>query len=366
MLRRFFAATDTAPDISPDALPTVEKLMKLTTFSERSSHILQILSKTLPGDVRGYVVKGSAIESYRFEAVYGYPPELLSHTPTHGPWRDPRARIIPNIIAELFTPNNAETRTFLGDMGIREVKSSLMVPLTAQDTTYGTLILHRHDGELFSEDDLKLAKRWSAILAHVQLGQAELVQTRRSLIEFTRAFMEAIEAQDFTQLGHASRVTAYALAIGRTLSFKRQELSDLYFAAMLHDVGKIGSGMALSVEDHNHPQRGANLVGSSPLLQAATEGIRSHHENWDGGGFPLGLKRDEIPLIGRIIAVADAFDLLSSERGQALPIHEVEKGLELRRGRELDPELVNVFINILRQGKSTAELAKLDESDLPF
>jgi HD-GYP domain-containing protein (c-di-GMP phosphodiesterase class II) len=366
MLRRFFSAAETASESSPDVLPSVDKLLKLATFSERSSYVLQLLCSTLAGDVRGYVVRGNAPDNYQFEAVQGYPPELLEHIPTNGPWRDPRPRIISNIIAELFTPNSAATRTFLGDIGIREAKSSLMVPLAVQEAIYGTLILHQHDGEPFDEDDLKLAKRWGAILGSVQLTQQELSQTRRSLIEFTRAFVEAIEAQDFTQLGHASRVTAYALAIGRTLGFTRGQLSDLYFGAMLHDVGKIGSGMALSVEDHNHPQRGANLVGSSPLLQTATEGIRSHHENWDGSGFPLGLKRDEIPLSGRIIAVADAFDLLSSERGQALPIHEVEKGLELRRGRELDPELVNVFINILRQGKSTAELAKLDESDLPF
>ena len=135
---------------------------------------------------------------------------------------------------------------------------------------------------------------------------------------------------------------------------------------MLHDVGKLGSGLELSVEDSQHPQRGANLVASSPLLAAATTGIRSHHENWDGTGFPDGLRKEEILILGRIVAVADTFDLLSSERGQALSPREVEQGLELRSGRELDPELVSLFVNILRQGKSTGELGRLDKQDLPF
>ena len=72
-------------------------------------------------------------------------------------------------------------------------------------------------------------------------------------------------------------------------------------------------------EDEVHPQRGANLIASSPLLSRAARGIRAHHERWDGAGFPQELQGEAIPLLGRIVAVADAFDLLSSERGQALP-----------------------------------------------
>lgn len=364
MLRRFFAANDTA-EPTPDILASVDKLLELPSFAERSQWVLQLLCQQLPGDVRGYVVAGTA-PPYRFEAVCGYPTLLLELNVPHGPWRDLRPRLIGNLIAELFTPNDAETRAQLSELGLREAQSALLAPLGDHGSCYGALILQQHAAPALDEAALKLAQRWGKLLGRLQLVQLELAQTRRSLFEFTRAFIEAIEAQDFSQLGHASRVTAYALAIGRALGFSRQELSDLYFAAMLHDIGKLGSGFAPNVEDHNHPQRGANLVGSSPLLAAAADGIKSHHEHWDGSGFPLGLKRQEIPLLGRIVAIADTFDLLSSERGQALPLHEVEKGLELRRGRELDPELVGIFINILRQGKSTAELAQLNEHDLPF
>src|SRR5690606_12313797 len=96
------------------------------------------------------------------------------------------------------------------------------------------------------------------------------------------------------------------------------------------------------------------------------EGIRHHHEAWDGSGFPSGLRREAIPQLARIVAVAATFDVLSSERGQALPLREVEKAREARAGSELDPALVSLFINVLRQGKDTTELAKLQETDLPF
>lgn len=365
MLRRFFSGGDSASE-APNYLALLEKLHKVPTFSERSLYVLRQLTDALPGDVRGYAVRFEEGTTVSFEAVEGYPGELLELKPDNGPWRDLRPRHIPNLVAELFTPNPQVMRATLGDIGLRDAKASMILPVTGAKGAYGALLLHRHEEPAFTDGELKLARRWATLLGEVQSTEAELRRTRLSLVEFTKAFVEAIEAQDFTQLGHASRVTAYALSIGRALGYNRSELADLYYAAMLHDVGKLGSGMDLSVEDTNHPQRGANLVASSPLLAKAQEGIRAHHENWDGSGFPLGLRREEISPLGRIIAVADTFDLLSSERGQALPIHEVEKALELRSGRELEPELVNLFINILRQGKSTAELSVLDDQDLPF
>ncbi|HZJ09217.1 MAG TPA: HD domain-containing phosphohydrolase, partial [Trueperaceae bacterium] len=178
--------------------------------------------------------------------------------------------------------------------------------------------------------------------------------------------MQAFEAQDFAQLGHAERVTAYALALGRSLEVSQQQLVDLYFAAMLHDIGKLGTGLDLGIEDLDHPQRGANMVASAALLGNAAEAIRHHHENWDGSGFPSALRKEAIPLLARIVAVADTFDTLSSERGQAMPLREVEKALDTRAGSELDPTLVSRFGNILRQGRDTKELGRLQDSDLPF
>ena len=389
MLRRFFSSSEA---VQPDPVAASARLLELPGTRERCAHVLAHLAGSLgstptagsSGNVRGYVVLGTNIDTYRFEAAQGYAPDLLTLTPAHGPWRDPGPRVVNNLVAELFTPNTKEMRTLLGGFGLREAKATLIVPVTG-DERHGALVLHRHGPEGFNEADLREAAGWGRLLGGVESLHGDLYRTRQSLIEFTNAFVEAMEAEDFSQLGHAKRVTAYALAIGRALDFNRQSLADLYFAAILHDVGKLGAGDKFggggdpfksgvstgaskdtSSEDEVHPQRGANLIASSPLLSRAARGIRAHHERWDGAGFPQELRGEAIPLLGRIVAVADTFDLLSSERGRALPPREVERELLARAGSSLDPNLVGLFINILRKGKSTAELGTLEHSDLPF
>ena len=364
MLRRFFSGPETTSSSAPDNLVAVEKLLSLESARERGEYVLKHLADSLDGDIQGMVVRVTG-DTTNFEAVHGYPASLSELHPEHGPWRDSRPRIITNLIAELFTPNPKEMREQLGDTGLREVRSCISVPLRNTEQSYGAMLITRHSSEAFTEQELKYVTRWGNILGSILSTQAELLRTRQSLVEFTRAFIEAMEAQDFSQLGHATRVTSYTMAMGRSLGFNRTQLADLYYAAMLHDVGKLGQS-DLTIEDHQHPSRGANLIASAALLQEAQAGIRHHHENWDGTGFPDGLRRKDIPLLARLIAVADTFDLLSSERGQALPVHEVEKELERRSNHELDPELVTLFVNILRKGKSTAELSRLDKDALPF
>lgn len=365
MLRRFFSGNEAPTATTTDNLNTVEKLFTLQDDRERCDQVLGQLIDSLPGDVRGYVVLGNVPGSYHFAAVHGYSPELLDLQVEHGPWREPNPRIISNIIQELFTPNDKETRSHLGDLGLREANAALVAPLTFEGQHCGALILHRHSKEPFVDEDVKRAVQWGRVLGGVIGLYGDRRQTLRSLIDFTRTFVEAMEAQDFSQLGHAQRVTSYALSIGRVQGLSRDELKSLYFAAMLHDIGKLGN-LNLSDENEDHPARGANMLASSPLLAAAARGVRSHHERWDGTGFPDELATESIPLLGRIVALADTFDFLSSERGQALPMRDVEKALEARARHELDPKLVQTLINLLRQGKSTAELGKLEQEDLPF
>lgn len=375
MFRRLFnPESRPAADPYDGSLAHAEALLKQPSPEARSALVLARLASELDGDVRGLTVTGSDRVGFRFEAVHGYSPALLHVDAVNGPWRDPGPRLVANLVAELFTPNTPELRSALGQQGLREARAALVVPVSGASRTHGALLLLRHPAPnsradaatAFSERELQLSARWGSLLGEVQAQAWELHRAKLSLVEFSRAFVEAVEASDFAQLGHARRVTAYALAMGRALQLEPPELADLYFAAMLHDIGKLGNGLDLAVEDEAHPQRGANLVASSELLAAAAAGIRSHHEHFDGSGFPAGLRRDAIPLLGRLVAVADHFDVLSSERGEALPLREVEQRLEARSGRELDPALVTLFVNILRQGRSTQELGQLDTTALPF
>jgi HD-GYP domain-containing protein (c-di-GMP phosphodiesterase class II) len=355
MLRRFF----TSDNSDGATLATVNTFFKLPSAPERTRFVLAHLCEAFTGDVRGFSV-GLPEGQATLELSKGYATELKD-LKVKGIDLDYSPRLVTNI-SELFSRSSNETLYEVTQAGVLEAKSTLLVPVKHEDD-YGLLVLQRFDGKL-SENDLNTASQWGTLLATSHELRQRASQAQQSLIEFSKTFMEAIESQDFKQLGHAERVTNYALALGRAKGLSRQDLLDLYFAAMLHDVGKLGSGLDLSIEDPNHPQRGANMLSASSLLETARNAIRAHHEHWDGTGFPHKLMGEKIPLLARIIAVADTFDFLSSERGQALTLNEVEKALTVRANKQLDPELVRLFKEILREGKSTKVLAKLNDDAL--
>ncbi len=349
MLRRFFSSDDSVSD-----LETANSLLQLASSSERNRFVLKHLCQTLSGDVRGYIVHYHA-KSSSIEALEGYHAELPKLAQLQ---QEPKARFFQ--LTE-FSQSSID-KAQLENAGVFESKSNLLIPV-ASSKRFATLVLHRHDGKL-SENDFKLASQWATVLATSHDLREDSSRLQQSLFEFTQAFVEAVEAQDFKQLGHAQRVASFALALGRAKDLHRQQLIELYYAAMLHDIGKLGNGQDMSIEDASHPERGANLLASASLLSGAIEAIRNHHERWDGTGFPSKLKGPAIPLLARILAVADIFDFLSSERGHALPLHEVEKALENYSGRHLDPDLVKLFKDILRQGKNTQDLNKMAQRDL--
>jgi HD-GYP domain-containing protein (c-di-GMP phosphodiesterase class II) len=346
VLRRFFK------EESGSDLDRVNSLLQLASSTERNRFVLRHLCQTLSGDVRGYILqyyaKGSAIE-----ALEGYHAELPK---LEGLFQEQKAG---HFLLSDFAQSSID-KAQLENAGVFESKSNLLVPIMSS-RRFATLVLHKHDGK-FSEQDLKLATQWGELLASSHELRADSSRLQQSLFELTKAFVEAVEAQDFKQLGHAHRVTSYAMALGRAKDLSRRQLIELYYASMLHDIGKLGQDM--SIEDAEHPERGANLLASASLLGQAVEAIRNHHERWDGTGFPKKLKGTTIPILARILAVADLFDFLSSERGHALPLHEVEKALENYSGRHLDPELVKLFKDILRQGKNTQDLGKMAKRDL--
>jgi HD-GYP domain-containing protein (c-di-GMP phosphodiesterase class II) len=349
VLRRFFGTDDSTQD-----LDRVTALLQLASSSERNRFVLKHICQILSGDVRGYVLHYHDNRS-TIEALEGYQAELPKIAQLQ---QEPKARFFQ--LSEVA--HSSIDKAQLENAGVFEAKSNLLIPV-GSTKRYGVMVLHKHDGKL-SENDLKLASQWCNLLGASHELRLDTSRMQQSLFEFTGAFVEAVEAQDFKQLGHARRVAGYALSLGRAKELRREQLIELYYAAMLHDIGKLGNGLEMAIEDPSHPERGANLLASAALLGGAREAIRSHHERWDGTGFPNKLKGTDIPLLARILSTADIFDFLSSERGHALPLHEVEKALENYAGRHLDPELVKLFKDILRQGKNTQDLNKMAQRDL--
>ncbi len=173
-----------------------------------------------------------------------------------------------------------------------------------------------------------------------------------------RGLAKAIEANDRYTIGHSERVACNAAIVGMRLDMEENDLRQLYWAGLLHDLGKLGvpgeilhkpgrlePGELESVRQHS--RIGDEILSRiSPLFYSIADGVRHHHEKWDGSGYPDGLREDEIPFFARVLAVCDVFDALTSERTYRASLLPPE-AMDLIRegaGTHLDPEVVEQFL----------------------
>src|ERR671924_1974513 len=169
-----------------------------------------------------------------------------------------------------------------------------------------------------------------------------------------------LDAHDKITSGHAERVRAYSYSLGRQLSLTEDDLDRLNWAALLHDIGKLEVSTEILNKDGKptdeeweqlrlHPLYGETLVESlGEWLGEWTEAVGYHHERWDGKGYPRGIAGDEIPLAGRIVAIADVFDVITSARSYKEASSTADGREEIARcsGSQFDPSLVRAFVNI--------------------
>jgi len=179
-----------------------------------------------------------------------------------------------------------------------------------------------------------------------------------------REISSLIDSQVPYRDGHTQRVTEHSLKIGKHLGLKDEEMVILETAALLHDFGKIGVDEEILLkpsslndcereEVEKHVLRGYYVLQGFKELEEVIKGVKSHHERYNGGGYPNGLAKDNIPLIGRIIAIVDAYDAMTSERPyrKARTKQEAIEELKTSSGKQFDPEIVEVFIELLGQEK---------------
>lgn len=192
---------------------------------------------------------------------------------------------------------------------------------------------------------------------------AELAEAYTSTV---RSLVTAIEAKDPYTRGHSERVAVYAHRLGEHLGLARGELELLERAALLHDVGKIGieldtlsSPMQLTAEEvrviRQHPVLGSELVGDVEFLSEIVPVIRHHHERFDGAGYPDGLVGESIPRLARVMAIADSYDAMTSNRAYRPAMTQGQALAEIRRvsGTQLDSQMAETFACLLEEeGKS--------------
>ena len=191
----------------------------------------------------------------------------------------------------------------------------------------------------------------------------------RAYVQFVGSLAQALDARDAYTAGHSRRVSEYSCAIAKAMDLPEQDLETIRVGALLHDLGKIGisdlvlqkPGRLTPEEDQlirQHPVIGRRILENVQGLEAYLGIVELHHENWDGTGYPCGLKGDEIPLGARIVKVADAYDAMTSDRPYRRGMSHAEALAVLRSasGSQMDPTVVEAFAMLGDQRKQQAVL----------
>ncbi|MCK5800669.1 MAG: response regulator [Deltaproteobacteria bacterium] len=259
------------------------------------------------------------------------------------------------------------------------------IPLMIRHHVSGMLNLYSFTrGERFTEGTRKMM----SILGHRAVVSIENARLYENLLRSNRdlesanlsleenfrqtivGFANALEESDLYTRGHSERVSLYSRMIAEAMDLSPQEIETVVLAARIHDIGKIGIPTdmlnkpgALTPDEiavfREHPGKGRRILQPVPFLRDLVDGAYTHHESWDGSGYPQGLAGKDIPWLGRIIAVADAFDAMTSDRAyrKALP-HEAAVG-ELTRGAgsQFDPNIIKIFLGELERRRNSSDEA---------
>jgi HD domain len=313
------ASVPSAVSAEADVSRVLSELLSKPTLENVLEGALTHAAVLLGGYVRGLGILRRGQD--RVGAVLGYPRDLLGMT-LSGPWSTGRMRLLEGGARELYDANGPELAATFDAAGMRAVGLSLVVPIMDRGRHSGALLLDRvaEGGIAPAQQEAvgRFAQAVGPLLGLIE-GRDEWRQAARQI---TATVIEAMESREFDSLGHARAVAEIATRLGRSVGLAGRELDELWYAATLHDVGKIQG-------ESGHALVGANLLQGVAALGEAEKGVRHHHERWDGQGEPDRLSGEDIPLYARLVAVANAYVRLGDV-----------KRVQAQAGKALDPKLV--------------------------
>ncbi len=248
--------------------------------------------------------------------------------------------------------------------GAIRVSSLMCAPLKIKDRVIGVIYISSEDPVQYTAEDLKLLSA-IAYQAAADIENARLYDSlKETFLTTVYTLAETIEKRDPYTGGHTNRVMNYSIAIGRVLGLSDVEIGKLELAAMLHDIGKIGIKDCILLKKRKltacefdeikmHPIYAEEILNHIKHLRDIIPGVKYHHERYDGAGYPEKLRGDNIDIIARIIAVADAFDAMTTDRPyrKALGLKMAFEELRLNSGTQFDPEVVKAFFAAYEKDK---------------
>ncbi len=245
-----------------------------------------------------------------------------------------------------------------GILGNPEYRTTL--PLMIEGQLFGALDIcaTKPVGEEMQNKLRYLLQRTAERMENVALYEG----LYENILSTLNSMAKIIDAKDPYTMQHSSRVTSFAVQLGQALNLSRDDMDILNIASSLHDIGKVGipdsvllKPARLTDEEFKiimtHPEVGANIL--QPIIPMRNEAviIKHHHEHYNGSGYPDGIKGAEIPLLSRIIGIADAYDAMTSDRPYRKGMSNAEALAEIQRckGSQFDPELADIFIELMSQ-----------------
>lgn len=256
-----------------------------------------------------------------------------------------------------------------------EVREVVIVALSEGDNLFGWLAALNHTGEgEFGTIEANLLSSVAAILG-IHSGNIELYRQQAELLTgVVRALTAAIDAKDPYTCGHSDRVARVAVRLAEELGIAGEPLNTIYLAGLLHDIGKIGvddevlrkpGKLSDSEYEHikRHPEIGHKILRDLGKLDEVLPVVLHHHEAWDGGGYPNRLDAAAIPVAARIVAVADSFDAMGSDRPyrKGMPGEKVDAIFRSGAGQQWDPEVIDAFF---RARSDIDEIARSEQADI--
>ena len=349
-------------------MTTLYEIAKLTSSSldldKMISSVFKSAVKILNAETGSLMLFDSEGEFLIIKSAHGLNEEIIRNT------RIKKGETIVGLVAQNGKPLIINGRADISQIKGREKYekiNSICVPLKTKKGVMGVINLNRkEDAKPFTPDDLNLlftlANDAAYAIENATLYQ-NLYESYRSII---RALVSALELKDTYTRGHSEAVTRYAVALAKKLKLSPQEIDSIEVAAILHDIGKIGiNDNILSKPERlneeewrevkQHPEFSYKILKEVKFPWDIKPIIYAHHERYNGKGYPAGLKGRKIPLGARILAVADTFAAMTSERPyrKRLSKERVIEELKTVAGNQLDPDLVEVFVDMLmsKEGK---------------
>ena len=337
--------------------------------------IVKTTMNTLQGEIGYIILHEPDLDSLRVTTLLGH--EFVSPQGTFLPMKPSSVStwVIQNRKPLLISDIN-ETPQFdrFSALGY-ERKTLICAPLQAKDEIIGTItVVNKLDNSVYTSEDLDLLNTIAA-QASIAIKNATLYAEQQKIYMNTiHALVSAIEASDSYTSGHSERVTRYCTELAKKLDLCPERMKIIERAAILHDIGKIGIDLSLlhkegklSPDDINtlqqHPVIGMKILEPIEFLHDVKLCIGQHHERYDGHGYPNNVSADKLLVESRILAIADAFDAMTSDRPyrKALPLDVAIRELCDNAGSQFDPHMVPHFVELLKSGA----FSFLEGSDLP-